>query len=140
MSTLTAGSSLRSGESDLLRSSLRIDGWGTAAFGVVMLVGGNWLSGPLGLPTAWFVPVGIAMLGGAAALGLIAGYPTIPPRLAGFAVAGNASSGAVILPMAFTGVLPLTNLGIAFMVAGALWVLTFAALSFVGLRRSRSLS
>ena len=73
-------------------------------------------------------------------IGRIAGYPRIPSGLAGFAVAGNASSGAVILPMAFTGVLPLTNLGIAFMVAGALWVLTFATLSFVGLRRSRSLS
>jgi hypothetical protein len=140
MSTLTdeRGATWRSGASDLLRSSLRIDGWGTAAFGVVMLVGGRWLSGTIGLPTAWFVPVGIAMLGGAAALGLIAGYPKIPSRLAAFAVAGNALSGVVILPLALTGALPLTGLGVAFMVAGALWVTTFAGLAFIGLRRSRT--
>jgi hypothetical protein len=89
----------RGGTSDLLRGSLRIDGWGTAVFGVVMLVGGQWLTGPLGLPSAWFVPVGIAMLGGAAALGLIAGYPRIPPRLAGCAIAGNALSGLAILTL-----------------------------------------
>ncbi|MEV0085441.1 hypothetical protein [Saccharopolyspora sp. NPDC050642] len=123
---------------DLLRRSLRIDSGGTAAFGVVMLVGGQWLAAPLGLPSAWFLPIGIAMLGGAAALGLIAGYPEIPSRLAGSAIAGNALSGAVILPLTFTGVLPLTGLGVAFMLAGAAWVITFAALGFAGLRHSRS--
>ena len=56
--------------------------------------------------------------------------------MAAFAIAGNALSGAAILPLAFTGVLPLTGLGIAFMVAGALWVTTFAGLAFVGLQRS----
>ncbi|MEV0703967.1 hypothetical protein AB0I53_39455 [Saccharopolyspora sp. NPDC050389] len=142
MSILTATAASdpkeRGGRPDLLRSSLRIDGLGTAAFGVVMLVGGPWLGGPLGLPSAWFLPIGIAMLGGAAALGLIAGYPKIPSRLAGFAIAGNALSAVVILPLTFTGVLPLTGLGIAFMLAGAAWVTAFAALTFAGLRRSRS--
>ncbi|MEK8142867.1 hypothetical protein NKH18_13805 [Streptomyces sp. M10(2022)] len=60
---------------DLLRISLRIDSWSTAVFGVVMLVGSELLSGPLGLPKTWSIPFGIAMLGGAAALALIAGYP-----------------------------------------------------------------
>ncbi|QFU87076.1 hypothetical protein [Amycolatopsis sp. YIM 10] len=128
------------GTSDLLRGSLRIDGWGTAVFGVVMLVGGQWLTGPLGLPAAWFVPIGIAMVGGAAALGLIAGYPRTPPRLAGYAIAGNALSGLAILTLVFTGLLPLTGLGIAFMLAGAAWVTTFATLAFIGLGRSQSLS
>ena len=40
------------------------------------------LRDPLGLPAAWSIPFGIAMLGGAAALLLIAGYPDIPRRLA----------------------------------------------------------
>lgn len=113
----------------LLRGSLRVDGWGTAGFGVVMLAGGHWLAGPLGLPSAWFVPVGIAMLGGAAALGLIAGYPRIPPRLAGYVVTGNTLSGAAIVTLLATGALPLTGLGIGFMLAGAAWVVTFAALA-----------
>lgn len=128
------------GTSNLLRGSLRIDGWGTAVFGVAMLVAGRWLSGPLGLPSTWFVPIGIAMLGGAAALGLIAGYPRIPPRLAGCAIAGNALSGGAILVLLVTGFLPLTGLGTTFMLAGAAWVTTFAALAFIGLGRSQSQS
>ncbi len=36
--------------------------------------------------------------------------------------------------------LPLTNQGTAFMVVGALWVLTFAALTAVGLRRATAAS
>ncbi|MGC7102413.1 hypothetical protein ACPZ19_47740 [Amycolatopsis lurida] len=130
----------RGGTSDLLRGSLRIDGWGTAVFGVVMLVGGQWLAGPLGLPAAWFVPAGIAMLGGAAALGLITGYPRIPPRLAGYAIAGNALSGLAILALVVTGPLPLTGLGIAFMLAGAAWVTTFATLAFIGLVRAKAVA
>ena len=130
----------RGGPSDLLRRGLRVDGWGTAAFGVVVLVGGRWLTGPLGLPSAWFVPVGIAMLGGAAALGLIARHPRIPPRPVWCAIAGNALSGVAILALVVTGLLPLTGLGIAFMLAGVAWVTTFAVLAFIGLRRSRSLS
>jgi hypothetical protein len=35
--------------------------------------------------------------------------------------------------------LPLTGLGITFMLAGAAWVSTFATLAFIGFRRSRSL-
>ncbi|GAA4541341.1 hypothetical protein [Amycolatopsis samaneae] len=124
------------GTSDLLRGSLRIDGWGTAIFGVAMLVGGRWLTGPLGLPPTWLVPIGIAMVGGAAALGLIAGYPRIPPRLAGCAIAGNALSGVAILALLATGFLPLTGLGTAFMLAGAAWVATFAALAVIGVGRS----
>ena len=137
MSIITMAAS-RGGPPDLLRRSLRADAWGTAAFGVVMLVGGGWLSEPLGLPAGWFAPIGIGMLGGAAALGLISGYPRIPARLAGLAIAGNAVSAAVMLPLAFSGVLPLTGLGTAFLVTGAAWVMTFAALATVGLRRIRS--
>ncbi|MEV0370911.1 hypothetical protein AB0I10_13925 [Streptomyces sp. NPDC050636] len=122
--------------SDLLRASLRIDSWSTAAFGVVMLVGSTWLSDPLGLPTTWSIPFGIAMLGGAAALALIAGYPQIPPRLAATVVAGNLLSCVALLLLAFTGAIPLTGLGIAFMVVGAVVVAIFAELELVGLRRS----
>lgn len=124
--------------SDLLRTILRIDGWGTAAFGVVMLVGSEWHSDRLGLPVTWSVPFGVAMLGGAAALALIAGYPEIPLRLAAIVVVGNTLSCAAMLLLAFTDVVPLTGLGTAFMVVGALVVAVFAELEFIGLRRSRS--
>ncbi|MGI5286746.1 hypothetical protein ACQEVF_25880 [Nonomuraea polychroma] len=117
-----------------LRTILRIDGWSTAVFGVVMLAAARPLSGPLGLPTAWSIPFGVAMLGGAAALGLIAGYPQIPVRYVGLAVAGNALSCVALLVLAFTDVIALTGFGVAFMLAGALVVAVYAALEFVGLR------
>lgn len=141
MTTLTTTSrrpAVGGPESALLRTSLRIDGWSTAVFGVVMLAGSSWLSGPLGLPAAWSIPFGIAMLGGAAALALIAGYPQIPARLVVTVIVGNALSGAGLLLLVLTGVLPLTGLGVAFMVVGAVVVAVFAELEFVGLRRSRS--
>ncbi|MCP2256577.1 hypothetical protein LX15_000260 [Streptoalloteichus tenebrarius] len=142
MSVMTAraarGATPRDGTPDLLRRSLRVDGVGTAVFGAVMLAGGRWLADPLGLPGDWFAPIGIGMLGGAAALGLIAGYPRVPAGLARAAIAANALSGAVMLPLAVTGALPLTGLGVAFMLAGAAWVLTFAGLTFAGLRQSGS--
>ncbi|MGW4501334.1 hypothetical protein ACWENR_22310 [Micromonospora sp. NPDC004336] len=129
------------GGSDLLlRRSLRLDGYGTAVFGLVMLVGGRWLSGPLGLPGVWFVPIGGAMLVGAAALVVIARRPRIPARSANTAVAVNVLSGVLMLPVAFAGVLPLTRLGVAFLLAGAAWVLTFAALASAGQRRAGQLS
>lgn len=122
--------------SDLLRISLRIDSWSTAAFGAVMLAGSAWLRGPLGLPATWSIPFGIAMLGGAAALALIAGYPQIPSGLAATVIVGNALSCVGLLLLALTGVLPLTGLGTAFMVVGAVVVAVFAELEFIGHRRA----
>ncbi|PSK95970.1 hypothetical protein CLV63_113133 [Murinocardiopsis flavida] len=123
--------------SELLRTILRVDGWSTGVFGAVMLAGAVSLSGPLGLPTSWSIPFGVAMLGGAAALALIAGYPRIPVRLAATVVAGNALSGAALLVITFTGIVPLTGLGIAFMVVGALVVAVFAGFEYFGLRRAQ---
>jgi hypothetical protein len=118
-----------------LRTILRIDGWSTAVFGAVMLAAAQPLSGPLGLPTAWSIPFGVAMLGGAAALGLIAGHPRIPVRYVAFVVAGNALSCVTLLALAFADVIPLTGLGVAFMLVGALVVAIYAGLEFAGLRR-----
>ncbi|WP_043623015.1 hypothetical protein [Nonomuraea candida] len=118
-----------------LRTVLRIDGWSTAVFGVVMLAAARPLSGPLGLPTAWSIPFGVAMLGGAAALGLIAGYPRIPARYVALVVAGNALSCVALVVLAFAGVIPLTGLGVAFLLVGALVVAVYAGLELRGLRR-----
>ncbi|MFH8408340.1 hypothetical protein ACH4FX_26600 [Streptomyces sp. NPDC018019] len=121
--------------SDLLRTALRTDSWSTAAFGVVMLAGGKPLSDPLGLPMTWSVPFGIAMLGGAAALALIAGYPRVPTGPATAVVVGNALSCVAMLLLTFSGLIPLTGLGTAFMVIGAVVVAVFADLQYMGLRR-----
>ncbi|MGW0431360.1 hypothetical protein ACWDV4_02245 [Micromonospora sp. NPDC003197] len=120
--------------SSLLRTVLLIDAWSTLAFGVFLLAGGSWLSGPLGLPTTWSVPIGVAMLGGAAALGLIAGYPRIPARLALTVVAGNLLCGVALVLLTISDLLPLTGFGTVFMLFGAVLVVVGAALEFVGYR------
>ena len=120
---------------DLLRTVLRIDAWSTAVFGVFLLASGPWLSGPLGLPTTWSVPFGVTMLGGAAALALIAGYPQIPARLAMTVVAGNLLSGVALVLLTASDLLPLTGFGVVFMLSGATVVVVYAAIEYVGYRR-----
>lgn len=119
---------------DRLRLVLRIDSWGTAVFGVFLLCSARWLSGPLGIPVGWSVPFGVAMLGGAAALGLIAGYPVIPYRLAAAVVVGNVLSCVALLVLTLSGVLPLNGPGTVFMLFGAALVAGFAALEYGGWR------
>lgn len=117
-----------------LRGSLRIDGWGTGVAGLVMLAGGPWLSGPLGLPSGWFAPVGIVLLGGAVALLVIAARPQIPPVPVGIAIVGNALSGAAILLALGSGLVPLTGWGVAVLFAGAGWTGAFPVLTWRGAR------
>ncbi|MFI2239652.1 hypothetical protein [Streptomyces chrestomyceticus] len=137
MSTATTvtGTPARPAAAGLLRKVLRIDSWSTAAFGVFLLAGSKPLSAPLGLPATWSVPLGVAMLGGAAALALIAGYPRIPTGPATAVIAGNALSFVAMLLLAFSGLLPLTGLGIVFLAVGAVVVAVYAVVEFVGLRR-----
>ncbi|MER7789554.1 hypothetical protein [Streptomyces sp. NPDC097640] len=120
---------------DLLRTTLRVDSWSTGAFGVVMLAGATWFDGLLGLPVSWSVALGIAMLGGAAVLALIAGYERIPARPAGAVVVVNTLSCVGLVVLACTDVVGLTGLGRAFMVVGAVVVAVFGEFEFVGLRR-----
>ncbi|MCM6775579.1 hypothetical protein NDR87_15115 [Nocardia sp. CDC159] len=119
-----------------LRTALRADGWSTGVFGVVLLAAAPLLREPLGLPTAWSVPFGVAMLGGALALLLIAGYPEIPARAGQAVVAVNLASGIAMVVLAFTDLIPLTGLGVVFLLAGAAVVVAFGELEYVALRRA----
>ena len=115
---------------------LRLDGWSTAVFGVVLLTAARPLSALLGLPTAWSVPFGVAMLGGAAALALIAGYPRIPVSYVVLVIAGNTRSCVALVVLAFAPVIPLTGFGVAFMLSGAAVVAAYAGRELLGLRRA----
>ncbi|OMI40301.1 hypothetical protein [Streptomyces sparsogenes] len=125
---------------DLLRTSLRVDSWATAAFGAVMLAGATWLRDPLGLPVALSVVLGIVMLAGGAVLALIARYPRIPVGAAAAVVVVNSLSCLGMVALACTDVVALTGFGRAFMVVGAVAVAVFGELEFVGLRRARRMS
>jgi hypothetical protein len=133
MTTATLSAPATSG--DLLRRTLRLDGWGTGAFGVLMLAGAVPLRDPLGFPTSWSVPFGVAMLGGALVLLLIAGYPVISSRHATGVVAFNSLCVLGLLALPFSGLLELTGAGVAFVLTGALVVAVFAVLEYTGLRR-----
>ncbi|MEU4343209.1 hypothetical protein AB0H00_18350 [Nocardia sp. NPDC023852] len=120
---------------DFLRTTLRVDGWSTGIFGGVLLAGAAALRDPLGLPTVWSVVFGVAMLGGALVLLLIARQPEIRARQANGVVAVNAVSAVAMIALAESGVLDLTVLGVAFLLVGAAVVAVFAGLEFTGLRR-----
>ncbi|WP_433492099.1 hypothetical protein [Nocardia grenadensis] len=133
MTTATRSASTTS--DDLMRRTLRLDGWGTGVFGVLMLAGAVPLRDLLGFPTSWSVPFGVAMLGGGLALLLIAGYPVISPRHATGVVVFNSVCVLGLLALPFSGLLDLTGAGVAFVLFGALVVAAFAALEYAGLRR-----
>ncbi|GAA1450730.1 hypothetical protein [Nocardiopsis tropica] len=138
--SIVAGSAARTAiggrAAEQLRTVLRIDGWSTAVFGVVLLAAGRPFVEVLGLPLAWSVPFGIAMLGGAAALGLIAGYPAVPVRYTALVVTGNALSCVALVVLVFAGPIPLTGLGTAFLLSGAVVVAVYAGLEFLALRKA----
>lgn len=133
MNTVTAPAP--AAHDDLLRRALRLDGWGTGAFGILMLAAAAPLRDPLGLPTSWSIPFGVAMVGGALVLLLIAGYPLISPRHVTAVVAVNGVSVLGMLALAGSGVLPLTAAGVVFLLIGAAVVAVFATVEYVGLRR-----
>ncbi|MGW4715629.1 hypothetical protein [Nocardia sp. NPDC004260] len=118
-----------------LCSALRVDGWSTGIFGGVLLAGAGLLRDPLGVPTGWSLAFGAVMLGGALALLSIARRPAVAARYAGAVVTLNALSAAGMIGLAGSGFFALTGLGIAFLLAGAAAVATFAGLEFAGLRR-----
>lgn len=131
----TAATPAPAARDDLLRRVLRVDGWGTGAFGILMLATAVPLRDPLGLPTSWSLPFGVAMVGGGLVLLLVAGYPVISRQYATAVVAVNTVSVLGMLALAGSGLLPLTAAGVAFLLAGAAVVAVFAAVECLGLRR-----
>ncbi|MEU5049457.1 hypothetical protein [Streptomyces sp. NPDC021096] len=135
---MTARRSAAGKSADLLRITLRIDGWACAGLGVVLLAGCKLLSDPLGLPTTWSVALGIVILGIAAGIAFIVRHERTPSGPAAAVIAVNSLSFVGFLALAFTDVVPLTGLGTAFMVLTAVVVGLFADVEFVALRRARA--
>ncbi len=120
----------------LLRLALRIDAIVSAAFGLLVLLGSPILPELLGPPNALFWVVGVGVLIYAGTLWSAQARGRISPAT-GWSVVGLnlvwaiASVAAVVL-----GWLPLTGLGIAFVLLQAAVVAALADLQFVGLRRA----
>lgn len=74
----------------------------------------------------------------AGALALVARRPRVSARLVAAVASVDAVSRLALLLFAVTDVVPLTGPGAAFTTVGSVTVAVFAALEFIGLRRSRA--
>jgi hypothetical protein len=118
-----------------LRGLLRLDAAACAAFGVLMTAGAPLVDRFLGLAPSWAVPFGVYLLGCAAALALVAGYPRLVRGQVIGVVANNAVAAAAMAALPFTGLVDLTLAGYALMLGGAALVAVFAVAEEVGVRR-----
>ncbi len=141
MTTHQTQPSLRSpiGEdsSGLLRLALKLDAVASGALGALSLVTGTVLDDLLGTPLALLVPVGLFLLAYATFVWVVGTRRRINRTVVWVVISLNlvwvADSVAVVLAKW----LPLTGLGVAFVLAQAAAVALFAELQFLGLRRAR---
>jgi hypothetical protein len=123
--------------SGLLRLALKLDAVATGALALLALVAGPLLAELLGIPSSLLWPLGLFLAAYATAIWIIGTRASINRAAVWAAVALNllwaVDSVAAVAP----GWLPLTTLGVAFVLAQAGAVLVFAELQFLGLRRAR---
>lgn len=137
------GRSVEGDRGSFLRLALRLDAVATAAVGALMLLAAGVVVGDgrpfvtlLGMPITLLVSVGVFLVVYAAFV-WIAGSRRVSVPGARVAVAINAVYAVGCVVVVAAGWFSLTALGIAFVLAQAAAVALFAALQFVGLRRSR---
>ncbi|MEU5158742.1 hypothetical protein AB0G74_03920 [Streptomyces sp. NPDC020875] len=118
----------------LFRIVVLSDACSTAVFGLALLGGALFADEPLGLPTAWAVSFGAAMLVGALILAVIGTRPRIVPALSTTTWALNSLCALGLLVLVVTDVMPLTTVGKVVMLAGVAIVASFASMQYVGHR------
>ncbi|RKN51162.1 hypothetical protein [Micromonospora endolithica] len=135
---LTARTAVTAGtDRSLLRLALRIDALASGASGLAFAPGAALVADPLGLPTALLVPVGIFLLGYAAALWLLAARPRIDRRAAAVVVVVNLIWAVDSVVLLAGGWFTPTMVGVVVIAAQAAAVAGFAAVQWIGLRRDR---
>ncbi|WP_112137719.1 hypothetical protein [Glycomyces dulcitolivorans] len=111
-----------------LRSVLRQDALACAGFGLLMTAGFALVDPLLGLGPAWAVPFGVYLLGCAAALALVAGYPVLVRGQVIGVVVNNALAALALAVLPFTGLVDLTLAGYIVLLGGAALVALFAVI------------
>jgi hypothetical protein len=120
----------------LLRKVLLVDSFTCVAAGLLMLLGGQALSEPLGLAPLFLQGAGLSLLPFAAYLAHIARRPELPRTHLWIIVACNAVWVVDSVLVLATGWVEPTGLGYAFVIVQALAVLVLAELEWVFLRRA----
>jgi hypothetical protein len=118
-----------------LRRALLADAAASAATGLLLALGAQYLTDLLGLPVSLMRYAGMSLLPFAAIV-LVVGLRSNPPRAAVLAiVAYNALWAIDSLALLASGLVNPTLLGAAFVIAQAATVGAFAALQRIGLKR-----
>ena len=125
-------------------STLRRVLWLDAASGFGMGLSHLALAGPLsgwtGIPAAWLQVAALVVLGAASLAAWLASRAVPPEGGVKLLAAGNFAWVAASLWVAFGAGLPLTALGLGWVLAQALVVLVMAELEWAGARRARGLA
>jgi hypothetical protein len=121
----------------LLRLALRIDALASGGSAVLALAGGPLLADLLGTPLGLLWPIGVFLMGWAAALWIVASRPMPNSAAVWTIIALNVVWVASSVVLVAAGWFGLTLLGTIFVLLQAAAVALFADLEFVGLRRAR---
>ena len=121
--------------SSFLRTALLIDAGATAATGMLLAAGASFLSGILGLPSAFLIAAGLPLLPFAAFVAWLGTRRTGWPAAIQLVVWSNAVWVAASVGVVAARVFEPTFLGVGFILAQAAAVGAFATFQFVGLRR-----
>jgi hypothetical protein len=122
--------------SKLLKIALLADAAATGATAAIQLVGGQFLSQHLALPSQLLTGTGWFMAAYAAALVILANSQSVWKALVYFIVFGNVAWAAITLDIVVTDMVAPNGLGVAYLALLSLAVLGFAALEFAGLKAS----
>ncbi|HUG26092.1 hypothetical protein [Piscinibacter sp.] len=122
--------------SPLLRRALTADALLSAAAGVLMTLGADWLHGLLNLPVSLFMAAGVAMFPWAGFLLWLTRRAAVPRAAVWTVIAINVLWIIDSAWVAAGGTFEPNALGQAFVAVQALAVLVLVELQFIGLRRS----
>lgn len=123
--------------STLLRAALVLDVVGSGAVAVLQVAGGDALAARTGIPTDLLVGTGIFMLVYVTVLAVLATRPRVPTFLIGAIVAGNTAWSVATLAVVMGSDWALSSIGAGLVGVHVVGVLLFAALQYLGLRRSQ---
>lgn len=126
--------------STFLRRALGLDAVASAATGVLLAAGGEFVADLLGLEATLTRPLGLFLVGYAGVIAWLASRAALPAGAVWTVIALNTAWAVESLVSLATGFLAPSALGIAFVIAQALIVGLFAGLQFVGLRGSQRLA
>jgi hypothetical protein len=120
----------------LLRRVLAADAAISAACGILMAVGAEFLANMLGLPATLLFYAGIALLPWAALVGYLASREYLPRPVVWAVIGCNIVWAVDCALLIVSGVAAPTLLGYGFVIVQAVTVLVLAEIQYFGLRRS----